>query len=65
MYAQGRLITTHPRQTARYRSLVAPTHIAGLPGRPVLVSRARIVTLFPDVEVRDLGICKALAEVEA
>lgn len=65
VYDQGQLIATHPRQTARYRSLVAPGHITGLPGGPALVPRARIVAPFPDVEVRDLAIYEALAEVEA
>jgi transposase len=64
VYTQGQLIATHPRQAERYRSLVTPTHFTGLPGGPVLVPRARIVTAFPDVEVRDLAIYEALAEVE-
>ena len=65
MYAQGQLIATHPRQVARYQSLVAPAHIAGLPGGPVLVSPKRLVAPFPEVEGRDLAIYDALAEVEA
>jgi hypothetical protein len=65
VYAQGQLIATHPRQAARYQSLVAPVHIAGLPGGPVMVPRPRLVAPFPDVEVRDLAIYEALAEVEA
>jgi transposase len=65
VYAQGQLIATHPRQAARYQSLVTPVHIAGLPGGPVVVPRTRIVVPFPDVEVRDLAVYEALAEVEA
>jgi hypothetical protein len=65
VYAHGHLIATHPRQTARYQALVTPVHIAGLPGGPVLVPRARIPGPLPEVEVRDLAVYEALAGVEA
>ncbi|HKV72848.1 MAG TPA: IS21 family transposase [Gemmatimonadales bacterium] len=65
VYAQGQLIATHPRQTARYQALVTPVHIAGLPGGPVLVPRISIPGPLPEVEVRDLAVYEALAGVEA
>ncbi len=65
VYAQGQLIATHPRQEARYQRLVEPGHLAGLPGGPALPSRFLPATPLPDVEVRDLAIYEALAEVEA
>jgi hypothetical protein len=65
VYAQGQLIATHPRQAARYQRLVEPAHLAGLPGGPPLASRFLPATPLPEVEVRDLAIYEALAEVEA
>jgi transposase len=65
VYAQGQLIATHPRQAARYQRLVEPAHLAGLPGSPALPSRFLPATPLPDVEVRDLAIYEALAEVDA
>ncbi len=65
LYAQGQLIATHPRQAARYQCIIEPAHLAGLPGGPALTPRYLAAAPLPEVEVRDLAIYEALAEVEA
>ncbi len=65
MYAQGQLVATHLRQDTRYQRVIEPAHIAGLPGGPALAPRYLAAAPLPEVEVRDLAIYEALAEVEA
>lgn len=64
IYADGRLIACHPRQRTRHQVIAAPAHFAGLPlGRDLVVRRTQRARSLPDVEVRDLAVYEALAEV--
>lgn len=61
IYHQGTLIAKHPKSARKHQVVMNPEHYRGLLERPVPKEPLRLVSLQPDVQVRNLQVYESLA----
>jgi transposase len=61
IYHQGALIAKHPKSARKHQVVMSPEHYRGLLKKPIPKEPLRLVSLQPDVQVRNLQVYESLA----